>query len=70
MSEIVWCKERGWLNEPEPFHTHQCRPVGYEARCNKCGETFVPADENDLVHCEREDGTPCEGNGTLLGAWY
>lgn len=43
--------------------------VGLEAQCGTCGEHFVPADENDLVHLERADGSPCGGSGTILGEW-
>lgn len=40
-----------------------------EATCGRCGETFVPADENDLEHGVREDGTACGGTGVIDGAW-
>lgn len=43
--------------------------IGHEARCTKCGETFNPTDENDLIHLEQEDGTPCGGQGVLTGSW-
>lgn len=43
--------------------------VGYEALCLKCGESFVPADENDLIHIQKADETPCEGQGILIGSW-
>jgi hypothetical protein len=42
----------------------------YEARCTKCDELFNPADEEDLIHVEQEDGTPCEGQGILMGSWH
>lgn len=42
--------------------------VSYEAVCTRCGDTFNPADEADLVHLERADGTECGGTGYLLGA--
>lgn len=40
-----------------------------EARCGACGDTFNPADEDDLVHVARVDGEPCGGVGELLGGW-
>lgn len=40
-----------------------------EAVCGKCGETFVPHDEDDLIHGETEDGKPCMGQGRITGAW-
>lgn len=40
-----------------------------EAKCTKCGETFIPADENDTEHVQREDGTPCGGAGRIAGEW-
>lgn len=43
--------------------------IGYEAICRRCGETFNPADESDLMHYERVDGQPCNGLGELLGSW-
>jgi len=46
-------------------------PIGHEARCGKCGETFTPMSqlEIDLVHIQREDGTECLGVGVLVGSW-
>lgn len=35
-----------------------------EARCQTCGETFIPDGPNDLEHAERADGAPCGGTGT------
>jgi hypothetical protein len=43
--------------------------ISYEARCTVDGETFIPADEEDLIHLVREDGTECGEQGILLGAW-
>lgn len=40
-----------------------------EAVCGKCGETFIPCDENDTEHIEREDGEPCGGTGEIIGEW-
>lgn len=34
-----------------------------EAVCQECGETFVPADEEDLIHGE------CGGQGIITGEW-
>lgn len=39
-----------------------------EALC-ACGETFNPADETDLEHVERADGTPCGKRGEIIGEW-
>lgn len=40
-----------------------------EAHCGLCGETFVPADEDDLEHGLRKDETPCGGQGEITGTW-
>lgn len=40
-----------------------------EALCGRCGETFNPADVEDFRHVAREDGTPCDGPGVIMGAW-
>lgn len=40
-----------------------------EAECTECGETFVPADEDDLIHGLRADETPCGGLGVIVGRW-
>lgn len=41
-----------------------------EAECSKCGETFVPADEEDTIHLFREDGTECGGQGRVTGEYF
>jgi uncharacterized OB-fold protein len=51
------------------------RRVIREARCRKCGDTFVPADENDLEHFVRtsndeHEGEPCGGAGVIIGSYY
>jgi hypothetical protein len=43
--------------------------IALEAKCTKCGEHFNPADEDDTEHIERVDGTPCGGQGMILGEW-
>jgi hypothetical protein len=43
--------------------------VMLQATCGKCGEIFVPADEQDLEHGIRNDGEPCGGTGVDLGGW-
>jgi hypothetical protein len=43
--------------------------VTLEAICLRCGEVFIPADEFDLIHGQREDGAPCMGMGTITGEW-
>lgn len=40
-----------------------------EAVCAKCGDTFIPCDEDDVEHIAREDGTPCGGIGEIVGEW-
>jgi uncharacterized OB-fold protein len=40
-----------------------------EARCLKCGETFIPNDEDDTIHGETEDGVECGGQGVITGEW-
>jgi hypothetical protein len=47
------------------------RTVGtIEARCTKCGQTFIPADKDDLIHLTNmETGTDCGGRGVILGHW-
>jgi hypothetical protein len=39
------------------------KAVMLEAICTKCGETFVPEDEDDLIH------GVCEGTGYITGEW-
>lgn len=45
------------------------RPVGIEARCHTCGETFNPAGMSDLMHVDTATGDDC-GPGQLIGAWH
>jgi hypothetical protein len=45
-------------------------PVGIEAKCTRCGETFNPADEDDTEHVETVQGTPCGGLGVITGSWH
>lgn len=40
-----------------------------EARCTRCGETFIPDSPDDLEHIQREDEQPCGGVGTITGQW-
>lgn len=42
-----------------------------EAKCQKCGETFVPHSEapDDLIHGETEAGIECGGQGFITGQW-
>jgi hypothetical protein len=42
----------------------------YEATCDRCGETFNPLGETDLIHGVREDGDECGGPGRLVGTWF
>lgn len=53
---------RSW-GEP-PAH-----PIGFEARCFTCGETYNPDGIEDTEHGERADGTECGGRGYLTGWW-
>lgn len=41
-----------------------------EAICNRCGQTFVPADENDLTHEVKDNGQSCGGRGRLTRLTY
>ena len=42
-----------------------------EAKCGRCGETFIPHTEklSDLIHIETEQGNSCGGLGTIQGEW-
>lgn len=40
-----------------------------EAQCSRCGETFNPADEHDLIHLQTEAEEPCGGPGEIVGEW-
>lgn len=40
-----------------------------EARCTRCGQTFNPADVDDLEHVETSEEVPCGGRGELVGSW-
>jgi hypothetical protein len=39
-----------------------------EALCldPECSEVYIAADENDLEHIERADGTTCGGRGVII----
>ena len=42
-----------------------------EAICGRCGETFIPHDENDTEHGWSEDQRAvCGGEGTITGEWF
>lgn len=52
--------------------------VGFEAECEKCGETFNPNGGEDTVerdglvlfeHYQTQDEVECGGFGPLVGAW-
>ena len=60
--------------EVDTDHEREGAPM-LEARCTKCGDTFNPADEDDLIHGVRtsndeHQGDPCGGVGELLGEWH
>jgi hypothetical protein len=40
-----------------------------EARCQRCNETFLPADAGDLDHQARADGRECGGPGVPTARW-
>lgn len=61
-------EQYGFLHDPE-FRRRVAGPVGREAVCSQCGEAFNPTDDDDLVHIERQDGTPCGGHGQMKGQW-
>lgn len=44
-------------------------PVGWEAVCGRCGETFNPDGPDDLEHLSRLDGAACGGQGKMTGCW-
>lgn len=41
-----------------------------EATCQKCGETFNPADAQDIIHMLKDNGNFCGGTGDLMGEYY
>lgn len=43
------------------------RPHLLEAVCEKCGETFNPDSESDLVHLNDSLGRECNGFGNIVG---
>jgi hypothetical protein len=44
--------------------------IAWEAVCKKCGETFNPVDEDDLIHLYRfETEEECGGEGEMTGRW-
>lgn len=45
-------------------------PEMLEAYCEGCGETFVPADKDDLIHAMTEAGENCGGQGILTRQYY
>lgn len=54
----------------ENIENERSRPIGYEAHCPKCGETFNPAGPDDLVHLSTLAGVECGGQGVLVGEWH
>lgn len=42
-----------------------------EAKCTRCNETFIPhsTKDEDQVHGQREDESPCGGLGVIMGEW-
>ncbi|MDQ2837581.1 MAG: hypothetical protein M3Y42_17660 [Actinomycetota bacterium] len=34
-----------------------------EVCCDRCGQTFIPADQADPLHFQRRDGELCGGTG-------
>ena len=38
-----------------------------EVICEVCGETFNPADPQDIIHMVKGDGTFCGGTGEIQG---
>lgn len=41
-----------------------------EAICRKCGETFIPANAEDIIHQIKEDGSHCGGTGDIGGEYF
>jgi hypothetical protein len=37
-----------------------------EVKCLKCGETFVIADDDNLIHWNRDEGEECGGRGEIV----
>ena len=48
----------------------QPKPHILEAVCGKCGETFIPADPQDIIHMVKEDGSFYGGTGDIAGEYY
>lgn len=46
---------------PSNLPPEQAGPA--EACCERCNQTFIPADPNDLLHFQRRDGELCGGQG-------
>lgn len=46
---------------PEPARRSEPEPA--EVCCDRCGQTFVPADPTDPLHFQRRDGDLCGGTG-------
>jgi hypothetical protein len=50
-----------------PDGAHNRKPAEViDARCERCGETFMPADPSDLMHFQRRDGELCGGDGVTF----
>lgn len=72
-TEATTCRTGGehwWVDTPEGVIVcEECsaRPRSLEARCGKCGETFIPAnyDADWEVHITRASGDDCGGEGTI-----
>lgn len=71
---ITWVEDgaepRAWVKFSGDTLPIVRAPIGYEAECSRCGETFCPVDEDDLEHLRRSDDVECGGQGILRGAWF
>lgn len=57
--------DQGSMDDKDKITVHP-RPIFLEALCGRCGETFIPNDESDLDHFQRQDGTDCGGRAKKI----
>lgn len=65
--QIVFEFVKEELHRRPEFHGEA--PVGYEAICGLCWETFNPNGPDDLIHTKNVEGVWCGGVGVMLGSW-
>lgn len=66
----LWPEALGHQTRSVPRAPIGRAPIGWEARCTKCDETFNPDGPNDTIHLMTVMGKVCGGKGVVTGSWY